>query len=79
MGAFSEAIGGIFLLIGLATKPFAFLLICTMLVAIVFQQFNQGTWNMLPAMGILWVVLYNFILGSGRFGLDYLVFKKWSE
>ncbi|MGG9971366.1 DoxX family protein [Ferruginibacter sp. SUN002] len=76
MGAFSEAVGGLFLLLGLLTRPFSFLILCTMLVAIFFQQFNQGTWNMLPAMGIMWISLYNLILGSGRFGIDYFISKK---
>jgi putative oxidoreductase len=75
IGAFSEAVGGIFLLLGLLTRPFSFLIMCTMLVAIFFQQFNQGTWNMLPALGIMWVALYNLLLGSGRFGIDYLISK----
>lgn len=76
MGAFSEAVGGIFLMLGLLTRPFSFLILCTMLVAIFCQQFNNGTWNMLPAMGIMWVSLYTLVLGSGRFGLDYLITKK---
>lgn len=76
MGAFSEAVGGIFLLLGFFTRPFSFLIVCTMLVAICFQQFNQGTWNMLPAMGIMWVALYNLVIGSGRFGIDFLISKK---
>lgn len=75
MGAFSEAIGGIFLMLGLLTRPFAFLVLCTMFVAIVFQQMNQGIWNMLPAMGIFWVSLYSLILGSGRVGLDFILSK----
>ena len=28
---------------------------------------------MLPAMGLLWAALPALILGSGRFGLDYLL------
>jgi putative oxidoreductase len=76
MGAFSEAVGGLFLLLGLLTRPFAFLVICTMLVAIVCQQWSQGVWNTLPAAGIMWVALYNLILGSGRFGLDHLLSKQ---
>jgi len=75
MGAFSEAVGGVFLLLGLFTRPFSFLIVCTMAVAIFFQQFNYGTWNMLPAMGIMWVALYTTIMGSGRFGIDYLITK----
>ena len=76
MAAFSEAVGGVFLLLGLCTRPSAMLLIPTMLVAIFFQQFDSGTWNMLPAAGILWLALYHAILGSGRFGLDYLISKN---
>lgn len=76
MGAFSEAVGGIFLLLGLFTRPFAVLVFMTMFVAVFFQQMNQGVWNMLPAMGIMWVSLFYIILGSGRFGLDYIIAKK---
>ena len=76
MGAFSEAVGGLFLLLGLKTRISAFLIMCTMLVAICFQKWNQGLWSMLPAIGFLWVSIYNLCLGSGRFGLDYLISKK---
>lgn len=79
MGAFSEAVGGLFLLFGLLTRPFAALVACTMLVAIICQQSSEGTWNMLPAAGFLWVSLYVGVLGSGRFGLDYLIAKKLSK
>ena len=47
-----------------------------MLGAIFLQQIQQGMWNTLPALGFLWVSLYSFTLGSGRFGLDYLITKK---
>ena len=76
MGAFSEAVGGIFLLLGLQTRIFSFLILCTMLVAIFMQQMGNGAWNMLPAAGFAWVSLYTMIIGSGRFGIDYLIFKK---
>lgn len=76
IGAFSEAVGGIFLLLGLLTRPFAVLIFITMFVAAFFQQMNQGVWNMLPAMGMMWVSLFYSILGSGRFGLDYIIAKK---
>jgi putative oxidoreductase len=76
MGAFSEAVGGLFLVIGLQTRLFSFLIFCTMLVAIFMQQLNNGLWNMLPAMGFLWVSLFTMVLGSGRFGLDFLISKK---
>lgn len=76
MGAFSEAVGGLLLLLGLQTRVAAFLLVCTMLVAIFLQQWSNSTWNMLPAMGFLWVSIFTLILGSGRFGIDYLITKK---
>ena len=73
MGAFSEAVGGLFLALGLQTRLAAFLISCTMLVAIFLQKWDGGMWGMLPAMGFLWVALYNLYLGSGRFGADYLL------
>ncbi len=75
MGAFSEAVGGLFLAIGFKTRVFSFLIGCTMLVAIFFQKWGQGTWGMLPAFGFLWVSVYHCYLGSGRFGLDYLIHR----
>jgi putative oxidoreductase len=62
--------------LGLLTRPFAVLIFITMFVAAFFQQMNQGVWNMLPAMGMMWVSLFYSILGSGRFGLDYIIAKK---
>lgn len=76
MGAFSEAVGGVFLVLGLQTRLFSFLVVCTMLVAVFIQQINNGLWGMLGGMGFLWVAIYTLIIGSGRFGLDYLITKK---
>jgi len=77
MGAASEAIGGMFLLLGLKTRIASFLILCTMLVAIIFQKSNSGVWGMLPAMGFLWISIYHIVLGSGRFGIDFMIAKKW--
>jgi putative oxidoreductase len=76
MGAFSEAIGRLLLLFGFQTRIASFLTFCTMLVAIFLQQINQGLWNCLAAMGFLWVAIFYLILGSGRFGIDYLLTKN---
>jgi putative oxidoreductase len=76
IGAFSEAVGGLFLLLGLQTRIASFLIMCTMLVAIFMQKWDSGLWSMLPAIGFLWVALYNLCLGSGRFGIDHLISKK---
>ena len=79
MGAFSEAVGGLFFAFGLKTRFASFLIMCTMLVAIFLQKWGQGSWGMLPAMGFLWVSLYNLYFGSGRFGLDYLISRRWQS
>lgn len=76
MGAFSEAVGGLFIMFGLKTRIFSFLIMCTMLVAIFMQKWGQPLWSMLPAMGFLWVSLYSQVIGSGRLGLDYIISKK---
>ncbi|MEL6975585.1 MAG: DoxX family protein [Bacteroidota bacterium] len=75
MGAFSEAVGGLFFAFGLKTRLFSFLIMCTMLVAIFLQKWGQGFWGMLPAMGFLWISVYHLFLGSGKFGLDKLVYQ----
>ncbi len=77
MGAFSEAVGGLFLAFGLQTRIASFLITCAMLVAIYCQHWGEGAWPILPAMGFLWVAIYNLHFGSGRFGLDYLLSKQF--
>ena len=71
LAAFAEGVGGVLLIAGFLTRPFAFLNVCTMLVAMFLQQYQGGLWNMLPAMGFAWVGLYLMVLGSGRFGIDH--------
>jgi putative oxidoreductase len=44
-----------------------------MLVAIFFQQWQAGYWNMLPATGFVWYALFTMVLGAGRFSLDALL------
>ncbi len=78
MGAFSEAVGGIFLALEVQSRIAAFLILCTMLVAIFFQKGGQGLWATLPALGFLWVSMYTLALGSGRFGLDHFLFKYFN-
>jgi len=75
MGAASEAIGGLFLVLGFQTRLSGFFLACTMLVAIFFQKWGGGTWGMLPAMSFLWIAIYAMVLGSGKLGLDYWILK----
>lgn len=76
MGAASEAIGGVFLALGLGTRIAAFFLMCTMLVAIFCEKWGSASWEMLPAMGFLWVSLFHLALGSGALGIDRLLTWK---
>ncbi|NER09373.1 putative oxidoreductase [Muriicola jejuensis] len=76
MAGFSETIGGLMLALGFKTRVAAFLILCTMLVAIFGQKWEEGLWGMLPAMGFLWVSLYTLVMGSGKFGLDFLFINK---
>ncbi len=76
MAAFSEAVGGLAWIVGFQTRIFSFLIFCTMLVVVFVHQIQYGLWNMLPGMGILFIALYGMVLGSGRFGLDFLISKK---
>lgn len=77
----SEAIGGLFLALGLGTRFWSLLIGITMLVAIFYQKWpdlmEQGVWAILPALGFLWVCIYGIVLGSGKFGFDYLISKKY--
>ncbi|ARV11704.1 DoxX family protein [Gilvibacter sp. SZ-19] len=79
MAAASEAIGGVFWALGLNTRMTSFLIMCTMLTAIFFQKWGEGTWGMLPAMGFLWIAIFTLVLGSGRFGLDALIAKRFDR
>lgn len=79
MAGFSEAVGGLCLLFGFQTRIASFLILVTMLGAIFLQQLSEGMWNVLPALGFLWVALYSLVLGSGRFGIDFWIAKKWNN
>ena len=76
LAAASETFGGIMLALGLKTRLAAFMIMCTMLVAIFFQKWDSGVWGILPALGFLWVSLYSMVLGSGRLGIDYFLSRK---
>lgn len=79
MGAFSEAVGGLFLILGFQTRIFSFLILCTMLVAAFIQHAHGELWNKLPALGFAWVAVYCMALGGGRFSIDYLLTKKMKK
>lgn len=72
----AETFGGALLVIGLFTRFAGFMVMCTMLVAIFFQKWGGEVWEMLPAMGFLWISIYAVVMGSGRFGIDHLISQK---
>lgn len=74
----TEVVGSFLIMIGLFTRVAAFNLMITMLVAIFFQKWDTEVWEKLPAMGFLWIAIFSLVLGSGRFGVDYLISKKRS-
>ena len=75
MAAFSEGVGGIAWILGFQTRIFSFLILCTMAVVVFIHQMQYGLWNMLPGMGIMWIALLGMVMGSGRFGIDFLISK----
>jgi uncharacterized membrane protein YphA (DoxX/SURF4 family) len=75
----SEVVGGAMLVLGLGTRLAAASLVCTMLSAIFLQKWGGEVWEMLPAMGFLWVALYALVHGSGRFGFDYFITTRLTK
>ena len=75
----AETFGGVMLVVGLGTRFAGFMVTSTMLVAIFFQKWGGEVWEMLPAMGFLWIAIYAMVLGSGRFGLDYMISKRLNK
>jgi putative oxidoreductase len=81
MGAATEAIGELFLALGLGTRFWGVLISFTMPTAIFFQKWPDAMeyaslWPLLPAASFLWVTIFVTAPGSGKLGLDYLFAKK---
>ncbi len=72
----AETLGGILLVLGLFTRFSGLMVAFTMLIAIFCQKWGGEVWEMLPAMGFLWISIYAIVMGSGRFGIDHLIAKK---
>lgn len=79
MAAFAEAVGSLFIMLGIFFRPAAALLICTMIVAVL-KHMNMSSWVFKPdwkgashAIEFLVVYIGLFLTGPGRFGVT---FKK---
>ena len=76
MAAFAESIGSLFIVIGLTTRPMAFLLFFTMLVASSKKLLQAGIDG--SELPLLYLCLSFFILlnGPGKYSLDNLITSK---
>tara|TARA_B100000676_G_scaffold40730_1_gene38680 strand:+ start:38471 stop:38821 length:351 start_codon:yes stop_codon:yes gene_type:complete len=74
MASLSESVGMVFVILGLFTRPAAFLLLFTMLVASV----NHIVDGKFPELALMYffVMLVLSISGPGKISLDYHLFSK---
>jgi putative oxidoreductase len=72
---FTEALGGILLILGLNTRITAFFITSTMFVTIVFIPWDVS-WNIIPAFIFFCLGLFFMGFGSGKFGLDYVLTRR---
>ena len=80
MARSTEFFGGIFLSIGLFTRPVSFLLAFTMFIATVFANnaniFSNDGYQSTPLL-IIFIIF--MVIGGGKFSVDNLIFKRLSE
>jgi len=72
---FTEAFGGILLLLGLNTRITAFFITSVMVITIYFREWDQ-TWSILPTFLFFTIGLFYLGFGSGKYGLDYWYAKR---
>ena len=75
MAAFSEFFGGIHLILGLFTRFFSLLLFVTMSVATM-THISDGIMDSSHAIESSIVFLSLFLMGGGKYSLDYKIFNK---
>jgi len=77
MAAFAEAFGGLFLLLGLFTRPAAFLMLFTMMMAALMHLGKgDGLEGASHAIELGIVFLGILIAGAGKYSLDRVLFWK---
>ena len=76
MAAISEFFGGILLALGLATRPAALLVACTMFTAAFMAHANDNFARREPALLFLFIAVLYLLAGSGRYGVDELLRRK---
>lgn len=76
MAAFAESIAALFLAVGFMTRHMAFLMFFTMLVASTKKITQAGIGGAELALLYLFLSLFIFFNGGGKYSLDHLFFKK---
>lgn len=72
---FTEAFGGILLVLGLNTRITAFFITSVMAITIYFREWDD-TWSILPTFLFFCIGLFYLGFGSGKYGLDYWYTKR---
>jgi len=77
MAAFAEFAGGILLILGLFTRPVAFMMFFTMFIATLMHlHFGDGIKGSAHAIELGIVFIAVMIAGAGKFSIDNLLFRK---
>ena len=76
LAAFSESFGAAFLAVGLLTRPAAFMIICTMSVAIFGALGGQPFAKQELAWLYFFPALMFLLKGAGRWSIDFMVTEK---
>lgn len=76
LAAFAESFGAILLAVGLLTRPAAFMIVCTMAVAIFGAHGGQGFAKQEAAWLYLVPALFFLLKGAGKWSLDALAADK---
>jgi len=76
LAAFSESVGALLLLLGLLTRPAAFLIACTMAVAALGAHGSEGFSEQELAWLYFVPCLFFILKGAGKWSLDALICRK---
>lgn len=78
LAAFAESFGALFLALGLLTRPAAFMIVCTMAVAVFGAHGGDGFAKQEMAWLYLVPALLFMLKGAGKWSLDFLILKNKS-
>ena len=69
--------GGIALMVGCCTRLVSFLIFLVMVVTLFFRELDS-TWSYIPTFMLLAVAILGMWFGSGKFGIDHVIAKKFN-